>query len=527
MYRLTQKLILMLCTALLLSSACSATPQPSPATQPSPTVSATPVLITATAAPPATPTPAATFAGQPPAQVTPVTTPGSGWNTYSANGVAFLAPANWLEQQPGLLAGPDGYAEISSQPADGAAPGAACLGEANRDKPNRFGRYPEIRDTYQDGVLNGCLILPSPDQPAEQRNAALLLRWSTSERVQVQADRAHIEALAASLQFESAPPAATTCDTTIQNQAPRTITSGGLTITEFAAAAVPAGAACSPLANPPAFYQLATSGAAAKATARILNEQFSNQRIARLNQQLQPFGVRVRVVERRFVIEQNGIKRHANLSWIGPLTIQDTGGGEAADFRLPVVDGYDNGNFILSPTGLQRQEGWDILLFDRVFPIFSGGDLISLAYDYTIYPRQVNNPALLNILKNGQVIDTWSVSGSTQDGGPVRGLWAWQNHWMIELPGLVLEDGQSLNERLNVSETFTWRLINQRPFYFFRQDGQARISYDGQVLEPLYDEVLYQPLSGSAILLEMKTFEKGLFFFARRGDNWYYVTIES
>ena len=134
---------------------------------------------------------------------------------------------------------------------------------------------------------------------------------------------------------------------------------------------------------------------------------------------------------------------------------------------------------------------------------------------------------MINISKNGQVIDTWSVSGSTLDGGPVRGLWAWQQHWLLELPGIVLEDGQSLNERLGYSEVFTWRLINDRPFYFFRKAGQVQLSYDEQVLAPVYNEVLYQPLGGSAILLELKAFETGLFFYARRGDTWYYVTIES
>jgi hypothetical protein len=156
-----------------------------------------------------------------------------------------------------------------------------------------------------------------------------------------------------------------------------------------------------------------------------------------------------------------------------------------------------------------------------------GDDLISLAYDYEHYPRQVNNPALLNVARNEEVIDTWSVSGSTPDGGPARGLWAWEGHWLLELPGLLIEDGQILNDRLGYTEMFTWRLIDDQPFYFYRQDGQVHVSYAGQTLDLRYDEVIHQPLGGSAILLRLKAYENGLFFYARRGAVWYYVTIES
>jgi hypothetical protein len=410
---------------------------------------------------------------------------------------------------------------------DGAAPAAACIAAANRDKPARFGQFPEIREIVQDGLPAGCLILPSPDQPAARSAESLLLVWSPparrpAEHLALYADRMHIEAIAHSLRQPAASAVRDDCDYSIQNQPARSINAGGLRITEFAVATSPAGAACDPLKDPAAFNAAASSGEPAERTAQILSGQFSSQRLARLNARLAPFGLHLRVNERRFIIDQNGVKLHANLSWIGPLTVNASG----TDFRLPVVDGYDGGTFVLNPAGLQRQEGWDILLYDRVFPIFVGDDLISLSYDYERYPRQVNNPALLNVSRNDAVIDTWSVSGSMPDGGPARGLWAWQDHWLLELPGLLVEDGQILNDRLGYSEMFTWRLINDRPFYFFRQDGQVHLSYDGQTLEALYDEVIHEPLGGNAILLRLKAYENGMFFYARRGATWYYVTIE-
>jgi hypothetical protein len=515
-----------LCAVLLfgLISACSAaSTAPSTGPETAESASPTPALFTAD------PRPFVTSAGTPAALATPITTPGPSWTTFSASGIQFAAPSDWSEQAAGVLEGPDGFAHLSVLPIDGAAPGAACLTEANRAKPGRFGQLPEIRDLYQNAVQTGCLILPSPDQPAGRRGESLLLLWLPSSRqaavrLALHADRTHIEAIAASLHLaEIIPIPPSGCDYSIRSQAPRTFDADRLRITEFAVASEPAGAACDPLADPPAFNALASSGEAAARTASVLDAQFSSQRMERLNQRLAPFGISVRTSERRFTITLNGNKLHANISWIGPLSMNSS----VSDFRLPMVDGYDGGTFILSPAGLQRPDDWDILLYDRVFPVFAGDDLISLAYDYEVYPRQVNNPALLNIFKNGEVIDTWSVSGASLDGGPARSLSAWQGHWLLELPGVVLEDGQSLNERLGYSEMFTWRIINQRPFYFFRQDVQVRISYNDQVLEPVYDQVLYEPLGGTAILLRLKAYESGLFFYARRANTWYYVVIES
>ena len=505
--------------ALALISACSAAqPGLSPtAARPS----ATPAIQTAAPLPP---TQAAT--ALPPAA--PLTAPGSDWLSFSAQGAQFAVPPTWKQQAPGQFVGADGFSRLETLPTDWAAPGAACIGIANGDQPAQFGQFPEIRDIYKDGQRTGCLILPSPDQPAELGGESLLLAWSPATRqpatrLALYADRIHIEAIAQSLRLPAEPSAAKGCDTTVQNQPARTITAGGLRITEFAVAADLADAICDPAAEPVAFNELASGGQAAARTAAILNGQFSSQRLARLNTRLAPFGINTRTSERRFAIDQNGDKLHSNLSWIGPMSVNASG----SDFHLPVVDGYDGGTFVLSPTGLQRQEGWDILLYDRVFAVFVGDDLISLAYDYERYPRQVNNPALLNVARNGTVIDTWSVSGATPDGGPVRGLSAWDGHWLLELPGLLIEDGHSLNERLGYSEMFTWRRLNERPFYFYRQDGQVHISYNNQTLDLTYDQVIHEPLGGNAILLRLKAFETGMFFYARRGAVWHYVTIES
>lgn len=498
--------------AVLILAACSGrAPAGEPTTQPGAAQSThTPVLRTATAAPPIT--------------AEPLTEPGSDWLAHSVPGVQFALPPGWQEQAAGRWQGPTGFAHIEALP-PGGAPAAACILAANREKPGRYGQLPEIRDLYQDGQHIGCLVLPSPDQPVERAGESLLMVWPPAQPPRpgwsFAADRMHIEAVASSLRLTGESPTAQ-CDLAPQPQTGQVVDSGGLRITEFAVASAPEGAVCDPLKSAMAFNAAAAGGEAAEITAQILAEQFSDTRLANLNARLAPFAVRIRTSERRFVVEQRGEKLHSNLSWIGPLTVNASG----SDFRLPVVDGYDAGTFVLSPGGLERQEAWDILLYDRVFPVFVGDDLISLAYDYERYLRQVNAPALLNVLRGGEVIETWSVSGATPDGGPARGLWAWDGRWLLELPGVLVEEGQILNDRLGYSEMFAWNLVGGQPFYFYREEGQVRISYSGETLPTTYDDVLYQPLGGSAILLRMKAYESGLFFYARRGGSWYYVTIQ-
>ena len=156
---------------LLLNTACTQAAR-------SPAVPSTPALSTGAA----TPAPAQPRQSPTPALVPslvsgpPVgTQPGADWLTYqdAADGIQFAYPPNWQAGAEGQVSGPDGYAWLETRPNDGSGPGAVCQGEANRDKLGRYGSTPEIRD-LQDTPPT-CLILPSSDQPAEQRTAALAI----------------------------------------------------------------------------------------------------------------------------------------------------------------------------------------------------------------------------------------------------------------------------------------------------------------------------------------------------------------
>jgi hypothetical protein len=450
--------------------------------------------------------------------------------TGSFSWLRISIPKTWQKTATDHWQGPLGaFAWMELRDSQGAGPGAVCLGEANRGKPQAYGAYPEIRDL----ALNdrpACLILPSPDQPAAQNGQALYLLW-LPDSIQVNtilalhADRKNILSLVESLGFTGVPETATAsvCDFSAADLPVQTAQTNGLRIEAYPLAR---GTGCTPTADPASFDRIVQSGPAGARAQQLKNRLYSSDRLAPINARLAPFGYAVQTYRTDtdvFRALRNGKEVRKNLSWLGPVTVRADG----SDFLMPVVDGYNATDFLVSQAGVQPLEKIDQLVFDRAFPVFVGNDQISLAYDYEKIPRPTESPALLHVLKNGQVVDTYSVSGSSPAGGPVRGLWSWDGHWVIELPGIVVMDGEILNDRLGTPEMFTWRLLGDSPFYFYRKDGRIFATYNQQPMPVQYDEVISQSQLGANILLQMRTYEYGLAFYAREGDTWYYVVMET
>lgn len=472
----------------------------------------------------------ATSQSQSPTPSGAVQTAGADWKKYAdaALGVTFAYPPNWQEKSPGSFAGSGGYARVELRASDGASTGAICQAEANHDKPQTYGAFPEIRDISQ-GNAPGCLILPSSDQSALRRGEALYLLWlPASVRKDtlwvLHADSQHIIALVKSLSLIAPAASASHCDFQVKTLKVSTYQQAGLRIDEFPVAS---GTNCSPYQEAVGFNQVASQGAPAAAAAQVVQGQFAYARIARLNTRLAPFGYQVQTYvqspQTLFRVVKAGKVLRSNIFWIGQLTVNTSG----TDFILPIVDSYNSLTLIVRADGVHTVENWDLLLFDNVFPVFVGNDAISLEYDYQRIPRQSNDPALLQVKKNGQLIDTLSIDGTSPTRGPVRGLTAWNGHWILELPDYVIQDGQSLNEQLGYSDSFTWRLLGEKPFYFYQKSGQIHTSYNDQTLPLTYDAVIHAPQVSTALLLEMKAYSDGLLFYARRGDTWYYVTLRT
>jgi len=108
---------------------------------------------------------------------------------------------------------------------------------------------------------------------------------------------------------------------------------------------------------------------------------------------------------------------------------------------------------------------------------------------------------------------------------PVNGFKAWNNHWILEVSDFVIQDGEILNEKFGFEEVFDWRLINDKPFYFFRKGQRVGISYDGQFLPLYYHDVAHGFCCGLALNNPVGN-ENTVRFFGKRDGIWYYVIVE-
>lgn len=435
-----------------------------------------------------------------------------------------LFPPGWVETEPGRWQDPAGELAGELLAWDGASLDAVCQLEANRERPGRYGSSPEIRKPALGG-RQACLVLPSADQSPEQSGRAAGLILLPPDRLLVMRGPAgQVEAAIGELDQAEALPTLTVaaesaCDFSAWTGDPVTTLRAGLRVEEFAAAR---GEGCSPLNDPQGFAGRVQGGAAGEAAAQLEGRRFSPDRMEMLNAGLRPFGYRLETYAPGLVrVLKEGEVVRANLSWLGQLTLSRDG----RRFLLPGLDAYNSVSVLLRPEGMQTFDSADLLLYDQVFPVLVGDAEVRLEYDTQTIPRAPGDPGLVRVLQDGQVVDTLAVSGSTPSGGPVRGLWAWQNHWLVELPGVIIENGTILNDALGCSEMFAWQLIGGEPFYFCRRGGRIEAWYAGQALPVRYDEVHYTPQVGMRMLVQMRRYETGLEFYARSGDTWSYVIV--
>jgi hypothetical protein len=119
--------------------------------------------------------------------------------------------------------------------------------------------------------------------------------------------------------------------------------------------------------------------------------------------------------------------------------------------------------------------------------------------------------------------------------GSTDGPWSYDGHWAIvllvadqNLPSgqtvtdHVVLDGTDLNSKYGYDQSYQFALLAGRPFYFHQKSGAIHLSYDGRDLSNRYDEIPHYGCCSSA-LLNPGVSMNSVWFFARRGGDWYYV----
>jgi hypothetical protein len=196
----------------------AATPSPTavPAV-PSATRSAAPI------SPPATPTgaPVSPLASPTPsgAPISPVDTPSSetgdipsAGSTFSSStfGISLQYPADWgaVQGYDDRYGGPNGFFEVTTIGGAGLSLDQVCDSEAHHVLQS-YGSQPLIEEAQVDGQA-ACLILPSPDQPADMQNqSAVIVAYPQPRQISGQeyhflvlwADQEHIGDITRTLRF--------------------------------------------------------------------------------------------------------------------------------------------------------------------------------------------------------------------------------------------------------------------------------------------------------------------------------------
>jgi hypothetical protein len=179
------------------------------------------------------------------------------------------------------------------------------------------------------------------------------------------------------------------------------------------------------------------------------------------------------------------------------------------DFALPLQTKTD-GNVLVRRDRIEPRIPSTL----TYMPVFWGNELLTVRTDRS----------QVLVQQSDRTIYTIPIPAEFAVADPVKGLWAWKGHWVLEVDGQVIVDGKSLNEEQGYDEIFGWRPLNGQPFYFFKVGDRIRVSYAGEVLPHQYEEVIHYRCCEPAAF-NVGNSEVMVWFHALRNGMWYYVEM--
>lgn len=230
-------------------------------------------------------------------------------------------------------------------------------------------------------------------------------------------------------------------------------------------------------------------------------------RVVYLNEKLAPTGFRLaESVEGTYDLYKGEELVHAGLKEINGVAVSDDG----KDFAF-VAHWWERTATLVTSKGTQP---WEMQVHIYMPPAFAGNDLVEIV-------SLDGNRTRFGILRNGQEVYQGDLPPTVADL-PVKGFYGWNGQWVVELKGDVIIEGKSLKEQHGYDEVFGWRLIDGKPFYFYRIGEKVGMSYDGRHQAAQYDEVMHYMCCEPAAFNPMGN-DSMVWFHARKGEMWYYV----
>jgi hypothetical protein len=96
--------------------------------------------------------------------------------------------------------------------------------------------------------------------------------------------------------------------------------------------------------------------------------------------------------------------------------------------------------------------------------------------------------------------------------------------WILEVNGMLVVDGKIINQEMGYEEVFDWSILNGKPFYFYTRAGQTYLSYDGQDLPEVYDQVFHKACCEPS-MFNVGSSKDMVWFYALKEGVWYYVEV--
>jgi hypothetical protein len=231
------------------------------------------------------------------------------------------------------------------------------------------------------------------------------------------------------------------------------------------------------------------------------------RRLAGNNESLEAFGYTLKAKEgaevELYELYQGDELVQDEISNFWPVSVSAAG----SDFAM-VVEEWNNSYWLVQK---EHSEEWDMGANLSIPPVFYGDELLSVRWDYERGQAQV---------WQGEEL-VFGFAGVFLVDMPVKGLWSWEGHWLLEVDGFLIQDGQILNEALGYEEIFGWQLLNGKPFYYFRKGPRVGISYDGVRLPVYYEEVIHYRCC-EASMFNAGGNEDMAWFYGLREGVWYY-----
>ncbi len=437
--------------------------------------------------------------------VYPPEIPPENWQTVilKAYDLSLSIPPGWQVQTTSPENTTANTILLSSRQISGEGTNAACVLEANQ--PDLYGNYPILNRWSSNNSFYGCAIYPTDDSSPAAEGTLLIWYPYWVDAAQILRLSAPLDALLAienSLQYQgekqpwSGNSDLVPAECRLNKMPPELTVIDGLSFTKYQLTS----SKCYQHMNVDSFAPLLPKEAVQKR--QDLHNEAGYDR-NQLNQQLAPFGYQIR----DNLLYQDNTAQTKLLGWVGKPLFNATN----TMFILPYTESNGYSYAYFSNQALPGSQDFEFYSSLGYVPryAFLGDDLLWLRFD-TNHLAPVGSPSVLQLFRNDELIFEYSVMPSTPASVPPNGLYTWNGHWYLEVNDILIRDGKVLNQELGFSEMFTFQVINEQPFYFFRQGEQIHVSYAGKTLPQTFQSVIHEPSCCSGGQVNMTRERMGL-----------------